>query len=438
MDEGTAQRVQKAIEGLGPLPVLDRTVKRVQALAGLDTADQELIQTIERDEAFAVNLLRYANSAWFMRRARPSSVSEAVTTVGRRELVRLSVEAVTYRYLERAPGNGGISRGHLHLHAVSVATCAAEAAERAGCDADEAHLAGLLHDIGKLVLPVAFGEEQLDRIARTARNGIARAAAEHVALGIDHAEAGALVAEHSDLPPGVIEAVRRHHAVGEPSAATACVQLANAATALLGGASHGDVCCTDALAVLGLDTSILDELAESLAPDAAAPTEPLVRRMKELEKFASTDSLTGIANRRHWDEFVRERLALERPGAVLVCDLDHFKQVNDTYGHAAGDRLLVETAKVLDLYGFAGRFGGDEFTVWIEEEPRLAASRSHDVVAELADRLRALPEAGPATVSVGVAMTAKHGFELDRLLTAADQALYRAKAGGRMRACLAA
>ena len=442
MDERTARRVQQAIEGLGPLPVLDRTVKRVQALAGLDSGDAQLIATIERDEAFAVNLLRYANSAAFARRHRPSTVSEAVTTIGRRELARLAVEAVTYRFLEKAPGNGGISRGHLHLHAVNVATCAAEAAERAGCDADQAHLAGLLHDIGKLVLPVAFGEDALDRIATAARHGVARAGAELVALGIDHAQAGALVAEHSEAPAAVVEAVRLHHAAASGlSPVTACVQVANAAVALLNGVSHAEVSCGAALAVLGLDEGVLDELAEAITPDAtpaaAPPLDPLLRRIAELERRAATDGLTGIANRRHWHEFVLERLIDRRDGAVLICDLDHFKQVNDTYGHAAGDRLLTETARILDRYGFAGRYGGDEFTVWIEEEPRRAASRSHDAVAELAERLAQLPEAGPATVSIGVAMTAKHGHNIDRLLAAADEALYRAKAGGRMRACAA-
>ena len=438
MDVETTMRVRKAIEELGPLPVLDRTVRKVCALAEVDSADAELIAAIEHDEAFAVNLLRYANSAAFARRLRPSTVGEAVTTIGRRDLRRLALEAATYRYLERVPGNGGVSRGHLHLHAVAVATCAVEAAERSGADADEAHLAGLLHDIGKLVLPLVFGEAELDRIAQGARNGSARAIAERAVLGIDHAEAGALVALASEAPAGVFEAVRLHHEMlAGLSPTTACVQVANAAVALLGGATPEAVGCDAALALLGFDLGVLEELAECVVPEPAQPTAPLVRRVAELERAASTDSLTGIANRGHWFTFVGERLAAGCSGAVFVCDIDFFKQVNDTYGHAAGDAVLVELAAVLDRYGFAGRIGGDEFTLWVEGDPRRAAATSNDLVAELAARLGALPSAGAATASVGVAMTDRHGHDIDRLVEAADRALYRAKSSGRRRACAA-
>lgn len=440
MDEGTSQKVRAAIEQIGPLPVLDRTVRRVCALAEIDSADLELISTIERDETFAVNLLRYANSAAVARRIRPTTIRDAVTTIGRRELRRLALEAATYRYLERVPGNGGVSRGHLHLHAVSVATCAAEAAERAGADTDLAHLAGLLHDVGKLVLPLVFGEETLERIATAHRGGSARAQAERELLGIDHAEAGALVARQSEVPEVVLGAIARHHGGGEGvlSPEAACVRVANSAVALLGGIEPDPEVLAGALAVLGLDASILDELAEAVVPEPTQPDAPLSRRINELERAAHIDSLTGVANRGHWFTFVGERLAAGRAGAVFVCDIDFLKQVNDTHGHAAGDAVIAETAHVLDRYGFAGRLGGDEFTLWIEGEPARAAVVSNELVVELAARLTALPAGGPATASVGVAMTDRHGFELDRLVETADRALYRAKTSGRMRACAAA
>jgi len=445
MDETTAKRVQRAIEALGQLPVLDHTVRKVCELADLDTGDAELLATIERDETFAVNLLRYANSAAYARRFRPGSVSEAVTTIGRRELRRIAIEAVTYRYLERVPGNGGASRGLLHLHAVAVATCAVETAERVGADPDVAHLAGLLHDIGKLVLPLVFGEVELDRIALAVRSGPARVEAERAALGIDHAEVGALVARAADLPAAVVEAVALHHGAGPGargggytlSREAACVQVANAAVALLDGAAAEAGCCAAALTLLGLDESILEELAESVVPKPAQATAPLIRRVAELERAASTDSLTGVANRGHWFTFVGERLADGRDGAVFLCDIDFLKRVNDTYGHAAGDEVIQQTARVLDGYGFVGRLGGDEFTVWIEGDSRRAGARSNDLVEELAARLAVLPKAGSATASIGVAMTDSHGHVLDALVEAADRALYQAKALGRRRACAA-
>lgn len=440
MDIETLRKVHAAIEQIGPLPVLDRTVRRVCELAEVDSADEELIGTIERDEAFAINLLRYANSAAVARRIRPKTIRDAVTTIGRRELRRLAIEAVTYRFLERVPGNGGASRGHLHIHAVSVATCAAEAAERSGTDADLAHLAGLLHDVGKLVLPLAFGEESLERIAEEHRAGSARARAERETLGIDHAAAGALVARLSEASEAVVDAIARHHGAGEGvlSPEAACVQVANSVVAQLSGNPPETESLDEALAVLGLEAAILDDLAVSVLPEPVRASGPLLRRINELERTALMDSLTGIANRGHWFSFVSERLAAQRDGAVFVCDVDFLKQVNDVNGHSAGDEVLVETARVLDSYGFAGRLGGDEFTVWLEGDPTRSAAASNDLVAELARRLAKLPTAGPATVSVGVAMTSRHGYELDQLVETADRALYRAKTSGRMRACAAA
>ena len=440
MDAETSQQVQAAIEQIGPLPVLGRTVRRVCELAEVDSADLELISTIECDETFAVNLLRYANSAAVARRIRPTTIRDAVTTIGRRELRRLALEAVTYRYLERVPGNGGVSRGLLHLHAVSVATCAAEAAERSGSDTDLAHLASLLHDVGKLVLPLVFGEEKLDRIARSHRGGSERAQAERETLGLDHAEAGALVVRQSEVPAAVVAAIARHHGAGKGvlSREAACVRVANSAVASLGGVEPDAGLLAPALALLGFDASILEELAENVVPETTKPNGSLSRRINELERAAHTDALTGIANRGHWFAFVHERLAMGQPGAVFVCDIDFLKQVNDMHGHAAGDAVISGTARVLERYGFAGRIGGDEFTVWIEGNPARSAVVSNELVVELAERLAALPAGGPATVSVGVAMTDRHGFELDRLVETADRALYRAKTSGRMRACAAA
>jgi len=76
--------------------------------------------------------------------------------------------------------------------------------------------------------------------------------------------------------------------------------------------------------------------------------------------------------------------------------------------------------------------------VWLEGDPARSAAASNDLVEELARRLAKLPTAGPATVSIGVAMTNRHGYELDQLVETADRALYRAKTSGKMRACAAA
>src|SRR5689334_1763711 len=138
--------LEEALAELGPLPVLSGTVASVRSLANdQESSTEEIVATIEQDEAFAANVLQVANSAWASRRQPTKTIRQAVTLLGRTELVRLAVAARTYQCLEQAPGNGGISRGQMHLHAIAVAAYATATAELCGADQDTAHLAGLLH-----------------------------------------------------------------------------------------------------------------------------------------------------------------------------------------------------------------------------------------------------------------------------------------------------
>jgi diguanylate cyclase (GGDEF)-like protein len=163
----------------------------------------------------------------------------------------------------------------------------------------------------------------------------------------------------------------------------------------------------------------------------------------ELERLAQTDPLTGLFNRRHfWAHGTAEIARISRyvrPLSVLSLDLDHFKQVNDRYGHAAGDEALRWLAKVLlsslrqsDL---VARLGGEEFAVLLPET--LLENAVH-----LAERIREALAATPViagdktffiTASIGVSNTTDAKTTLDALLVRADAALYQAKEGGRNR-----
>ena len=119
-------------------------------------------------------------------------------------------------------------------------------------------------------------------------------------------------------------------------------------------------------------------------------------------------------------------------GNVLLCDLDRFKQINDTHGHAAGDLVLTEVSRVLDRHGLAGRIGGDEFALWVPGDGAPAVAEM--IVDEVA---AAFPSGQSLAVGVSVGVAPK-ASELAEALEAADRALYSAKAAGRGRACLSA
>lgn len=167
----------------------------------------------------------------------------------------------------------------------------------------------------------------------------------------------------------------------------------------------------------------------------------VLRTLVERELQAATDPLTGLANRRAMGH---ELAQLDRSGvayAVLACDLDHFKRLNDVHGHETGDKCLVAFAQILKEQSREGdvpcRPGGEEFLV-------IAKGVDADGALVLADRIReglafACQQGGPAyTVSIGIAANPEHSGNADDLLKISDKALYEAKDQGRDRAVIAA
>jgi diguanylate cyclase (GGDEF)-like protein len=159
----------------------------------------------------------------------------------------------------------------------------------------------------------------------------------------------------------------------------------------------------------------------------------LLERMSEM---AATDGLTSLANRRSFDEALARDIsrASRTDGrlSVVLLDLDHFKRLNDTYGHLVGDNVLREVAAVLSDYGreydTVARYGGEEFAI-------VLPGCSSTVALQVAERLRqAVEEANtdvPVTASCGVATFPTDGFDARSLLQAADEGLYASKRHGR-------
>jgi diguanylate cyclase (GGDEF)-like protein len=163
-------------------------------------------------------------------------------------------------------------------------------------------------------------------------------------------------------------------------------------------------------------------------------------RMRELERQASQDSLTGLGNRRRFEEDLAAAMARSRrdssTGALLVLDLDRFKQVNDSHGHPAGDELIKEVAETLRRRTRASdglaRLGGDEFAVIL---PRCSREEARIAAEAIADEIRRHhPEDGfdPVTVSIGIAMFGEDPrTSVATVVSDADAAMYAAKDEGR-------
>jgi diguanylate cyclase (GGDEF)-like protein len=164
---------------------------------------------------------------------------------------------------------------------------------------------------------------------------------------------------------------------------------------------------------------------------------------EDARRLATVDALTGLLNRRAFLDLIeRERARSDRhayPLSVLLLDVDHFKRVNDTRGHAAGDAVLQGVARVLEKVArrsdVVARWGGEEFVVALpqtsEAGARIAAERARRALAEA---IHPVPGGEPlrVTASIGVA-SADAPWKVDLLVASADEAMYAAKARGRNR-----
>jgi diguanylate cyclase (GGDEF)-like protein len=305
------------------------------------------------------------------------------------------------------------------------------------------------------VMPLAEDERDaqdllrrhLERVVRGSRTVVLRrnnsanrleaatdmAADSPLALGLEGAEPRACVAirtARAHMQSAGRELLLSCRVCGECPGSTLCTPLT------VGGAVIGSVLVSHDHVLHADEERIVRESVSQAAPVLAN-----LRNLAVAEFRAATDSLTGLPNRRALTDASRRMLAHASrtltPLALLSLDLDHFKQVNDQYGHAAGDEVLAALGATLNAVlranDFAGRYGGEEFFVLLSETTLDGAL---EVAAKLHAAIGAMTVPSVprrVTASIGVALFPDHAGEVESLERAADRALYAAKSNGRDR-----
>jgi len=180
--------------------------------------------------------------------------------------------------------------------------------------------------------------------------------------------------------------------------------------------------------------------ADLLSTSMRVAVRAMQKHNDRLTNEAMTDPLTGLPNRRAMNDVLERKLFLGAPFAVLVMDIDRFKSINDTYGHAVGDEVLRYLAgvvtSVLRPDDGCFRFGGEEFLVLLEKVDAESAMHAAERIRQTLERTDG-PIGRPVTVSIGIADYPGAGTTAEALFEAADEAMYRAKQGGRNRTMLA-
>lgn len=177
--------------------------------------------------------------------------------------------------------------------------------------------------------------------------------------------------------------------------------------------------------------------------DVATNRHQLQAANAQLQQLSSTDRLTGLYNRGHWEASLKAAYARhQRYGnalSLVMLDIDHFKQVNDTYGHQAGDKVIEHVARLLHEHvrdsDVAGRYGGEEFGVVLSDTDQTGARMFAERLRKAVEELQVLynDQSIRFTISLGVADLSQPSTDHAELIARADQALYTSKKTGRNR-----
>jgi len=501
------EKAQEVVAACRNLPTVPALALEVLRLSRDDEADlRQIAKVIEHDVALSGRLLKVVNSSFYGLQRKVGTLSQAVIMLGLASVKTLALGFSLADGIS-GKNRGGVDLPFFWRRSLYSAVAARKFAEKKiPILCEEAFVAGLLADVGTLAMGEAFGEAYRPLCVSSERMHIGVLEEEREAFGTDHQEVAACMIESWHLPELLTIPVGHHHdpegcrdadamvvdLVGVIFAANLCAET------FCGLRSMDNVKLFEEAAekYVGLDSAALSEFLEDLGSDAGEvaalleielpdsvgyaeivqqANEELTRlslqsqrqaqeieqqsratksRVQELEEAnqllaqnANCDPLTGVYNRRFLEGFLEREMAraqrFKRPLSILFIDVDHFKRINDTCGHQAGDAVLQQIAQLLNAatreVDCLCRYGGEEFVLSLLETDLLGAKQVAEKVRRLVAAWKFKGSNGEemhVTVSIGVAtMNPNRTIDKNVLIQMADASAYAAKGEGRNCVC---
>ncbi len=486
--------LEKRLKRCKTLPTLPGVALKIIELGeDPDISMRAVSEVVSIDPALSARILSIANSPLYAQRRSVDNLNQALMLLGLNATMSLALSFSLVKGLRDAPAEGTLYYDAIWRRMMIAATAARLLADRVpDYSAEDLFLAGLLQDVGILALDQVLGHKAYGKVLAKVEEHEDLVAAERKKFDVDHVTVGHWLLTRWHLPQFVLDAIGTSHALTCEEACTpvqkAIALASRMADAMVGDPDgpalarlmevantlfdmHGDrvAALLDDLSALMPDLESLFEMrmpdvgereavteqarelllmhnlrAQQVVNEIQAESERLQNHARRLEEQVRRDSLTGVFNRSYLNHQLKQQFheAADKNTslAVLFVDIDHFKEVNDTWGHALGDRALIGVAErieeVLEDGQLLGRYGGEEFVI-------LLPGANADTAVAVAERVRALLRKTPVatvngnalhvTFSGGVAVyDAQHPFTTSgELVRAADHAMYAAKVSGR-------
>ncbi len=473
-------------------------VRILEAIDNDESSFDELGRIISNDPALSTRILQAANSPFYALPSKVDSIQRAMAVLGCNALKNIALSFVIAKEL-RATSQEDFNFDLFWKRSVTAAVSADLIASLIGRKSDEIFVTALLQDIGIVVMYLCKPDDYVKVLDEKKANGYPIAIVENNIFGFNHQDAGMEVLKSWGLPPTIYQPIGHHHfdlnEAGDFTDQEIMLMLSDKISAVYHGnhsagkireikelvSFHYQVDETQietmidavaersvqAMSLFEIDPGrmkpfsiMLQEANEELGKlnlsyeylvielkQAKETAEKLAGELKDandkLRSMAFRDGLTGLFNHRYFQDFIEAELSkgirYERPFSLIMLDIDHFKKINDEYGHPVGDIVLKEMSAAIEQTvrkcDVVSRYGGEEFAIVLPETTLKGAVILSERIRKGVEHLKIETNGVniKMTISIGVTIWEPGLGVTDKaqIIDAADKALYKSKNTGR-------